>query len=92
MIPGVASAWITSSVAITENPMPSHSAWTSSRRIAMTDIATDAARASKPATPTTAMCSPGATMNICVPERAMSSVGTSAASRTTTPTGSRGRI
>jgi hypothetical protein len=90
--PGVASAWMVNRAAITENAMPSHTARPSLRRAAMTDIATDAAIARMPATPTTAMWITGATISMCVPVRATSSVGTSAACARTTPTGSRARI
>jgi hypothetical protein len=57
--PGVASPWITSIVAMTENAMPSHTARPSLRRAAITDIATDAAPARAPAAPTTIMWTAG---------------------------------
>jgi hypothetical protein len=51
-----------------------------------------AAMARTPATPTTAICNPAASMNMWLPEAASSSVGISAASSRTTPTGRRVRI
>ena len=67
--PGVASAWNTSSTAITENANPSSTARPSLRRTATTDSAIAAAAASAPAVPTVTRWTIGGTWTITSAKR-----------------------
>ena len=65
---GVASAWKTSSTAITENAKPSSTARPSFRRTATTDMASAAAPASRPAAVTEIRCTIAGTWTIVSPQ------------------------
>ena len=85
--PGVASAWMTSIIAITENAIPSTTARPSCTRAANTDRLSAATAASAPAAPTTTTCTPGATITWRSAVAASRPTGTSAAAAKMTTTG-----
>src|SRR4051794_9874311 len=85
--PGVLSAWMTSSVAITENAIPSRTTRPSFARAAITDNATAATAASAPATPTTTTCTNGAIITCPPAVTAYSATGTKPAAAAIATTG-----